>query len=71
MRIEAVTKKRHAILDKATLLEKGIKIPGPNKFMWTETKTTNYVWINYKFYLLFWDFFQQNMGFYYILIQIL
>jgi hypothetical protein len=25
--VEAVAKRRHAILDKATLLEKGIKIP--------------------------------------------
>jgi hypothetical protein len=25
-------------LDKATLLEKGIKILDPNRFMWTQTK---------------------------------
>jgi hypothetical protein len=25
-------------------------------------KTTNFIWIKYKVYL-FWDFFQQNMGF--------
>jgi hypothetical protein len=36
--VEAVAKKRHAILDKATLLEKHIKIPEPKHFMWTPTK---------------------------------
>jgi hypothetical protein len=25
-------------MDKATLLEKGIKIPNPERFMWTQTK---------------------------------
>jgi hypothetical protein len=31
-------KKRCAILNKTTLLEKGIKIPNPERFMWTQTK---------------------------------
>ncbi len=35
---KVVAKRRHAILDKATLLEKGIKIPNPEHFMWTQTK---------------------------------
>jgi DNA-directed RNA polymerase subunit RPC12/RpoP len=30
-----VVKRRHAIMDKATLLEKGIKILDPERFMWT------------------------------------
>jgi hypothetical protein len=33
--VEVVIKKKRAILDKATLLEKGIKIPNPEHFMWT------------------------------------
>jgi hypothetical protein len=33
-----VAKRRCAILDKATLLKKGIKIPDPKQFMWTQTK---------------------------------
>jgi hypothetical protein len=32
---EVVTKKRHAIPDKARLLEKGIKILDHERFMWT------------------------------------
>ncbi len=37
--VEATTKRRCAILDRATFLEKGIKIPNPERFMWTnETK---------------------------------
>jgi len=32
---KVVTKKRHAILDKTTLLEKGIKILDIDQFMWT------------------------------------
>jgi hypothetical protein len=35
---KAIAKKRHAILDKATLMKKGIKIPNPERFMWTQTK---------------------------------
>ncbi len=35
---KAVAKKRCAILDRATLLKKGIKIPKPKQFMWTQTK---------------------------------
>jgi hypothetical protein len=31
----AIAKKRCTILDRATLLKKGIKIPDPNQFMWT------------------------------------
>jgi hypothetical protein len=31
---EVVAKKRYAVLDKATLLEKGIKILDFNRFMW-------------------------------------
>jgi hypothetical protein len=33
--VEAVAKRRRAILDKATLLEKGIKILDLKRFMWT------------------------------------
>jgi len=33
-----VVKRRHAILSRATLLEKGIKIPNPKHFMWTQMK---------------------------------
>lgn len=36
--LKTITKKRCAILDKATLLEKGIKIPNLKQFMWTQTK---------------------------------
>jgi ribosomal protein L32E len=32
---KVVMKRKHAILDKATLLEKGIKISNPDQFMWT------------------------------------
>jgi hypothetical protein len=32
---KVVKKKRHAILEITTLLEKGIKIPNPQRFMWT------------------------------------
>jgi len=35
---EAVAKRKCVILDKATLLEKGIKILDPEQFMWTQTK---------------------------------
>ncbi len=35
-------KKRRTILDKATLLEKGIKIPDPERFVWTQTKQNYY-----------------------------
>jgi hypothetical protein len=38
---EAIVKKRHVILDKATFLEKGIKILDPEQFMWTQTKQNN------------------------------
>ncbi len=33
--LEVVLKRRHAILDRATFLEKGIKILDPDQFMWT------------------------------------
>ncbi len=33
-----VAKRRCAILYRATLLEKGIKIPDPDRFMWTQAK---------------------------------
>jgi hypothetical protein len=33
-----VAKRRCAILDRATLLEKGIKIPDLKHFMWTQMK---------------------------------
>jgi hypothetical protein len=36
--VEAIVKRRHAIRDKATLLEKGIEIPNPKHFMWTQMK---------------------------------
>jgi hypothetical protein len=36
--VEAVAQKRRAILDKVTLLEKGIKIPNLERFMWTQMK---------------------------------
>jgi len=36
--LKTITKKRCAILNKATLLEKGIKIPNPKQFIWTQTK---------------------------------
>jgi hypothetical protein len=32
---KVVVKKRRIILDKTTLLEKGIKIPNHEQFMWT------------------------------------
>jgi len=35
---EAVAKRRHIVLDKVTILEKGIKILDPDRFMWTQTK---------------------------------
>ncbi len=36
--LEVIAKKRHAIMDKTTLLKKSIKIPNPERFMWTQTK---------------------------------
>jgi hypothetical protein len=36
--LKIITKRRCAILDKTTLMEKGIKIPNPERFMWTQTK---------------------------------
>jgi hypothetical protein len=36
--VEAVAKRRRAILDKATLLEKRIKISNLERFMWTQMK---------------------------------
>ncbi len=33
--MEVVMKKRYAIINRATLLEKGIKIPDPKCVMWT------------------------------------
>jgi hypothetical protein len=35
---EIVVKRISTILDKTTLMEKGIKIPNPKRFMWTQTK---------------------------------
>jgi len=35
---EVVAKRRCLVLDKVTLLEKGIKIPNLEQFMWTQTK---------------------------------
>jgi hypothetical protein len=35
---KAVVKRRHVILDKPTLLKKGIKIPDLERFMWTYIK---------------------------------
>lgn len=32
--LDVVEKKRHAIMDKATLLAKHIRIPDPEQFMW-------------------------------------
>ncbi len=36
--LETIMKRRCAILDKVTILEKGIKIPDPERFIWTQTK---------------------------------
>jgi len=36
--VKIVTMRRRAILGKATLLEKGIKIPDLERFMWTQMK---------------------------------
>jgi hypothetical protein len=36
--VEIIMKRRCAILDKTTLLEKGIKILNPKCFMWTQMK---------------------------------
>jgi hypothetical protein len=33
--VEVIAKRRHTILDRVTLLEKGIKILDPERFMWT------------------------------------
>jgi hypothetical protein len=38
---EAIVKRRRAILEKTTLLEKGIQILDPEQFMWTQTKQNN------------------------------
>ncbi len=38
---KGVMKKRCIILDRATFLEKGIKILDPKCFMWTQTKQNN------------------------------
>jgi len=35
---EVAMKKRCGILNRVTLLEKGIKIPNPEHFMWTQMK---------------------------------
>jgi hypothetical protein len=35
---KAIANKRRVILDKATLMENGIKIPDLDRFMWTYTK---------------------------------
>jgi len=39
--VEAVMKRRRIILNKIKLLEKGIKILEPKRFMWTQTKQNN------------------------------
>ncbi len=36
--MKAVANRKHTILDRTTLLEKGIKIPDLKLFMWTQTK---------------------------------
>ncbi len=36
--LEVIVKRRCPILDKATLMEKGIKIPNLDRFMWTQKK---------------------------------
>ncbi len=36
--LDVVAKKRHAIMDKATLLEKHIRIPDLEQFMWIQTE---------------------------------
>ncbi len=36
--LEVVAKRRHLIVDKVTLLEKGIKILDLDQFMWTQVK---------------------------------
>jgi hypothetical protein len=33
--VKIVVKRRRTILDKATLMDKGIKIPNLERFMWT------------------------------------
>ncbi len=38
--VEMVVKRRRAILDKATLLEKGIKVPNLKRFIWTQRNKT-------------------------------
>ncbi len=35
---KVIVKRRHTILDKVTLLEKSIKIPNLDQFMWIQTK---------------------------------
>ncbi len=35
---KAIAKRRHVILNRTTLLKKGIKILNPKWFMWTQTK---------------------------------
>ncbi len=39
--LEVVAKRKCAILDKVTLLEKGIKFSNPKRFMWIQTKQNN------------------------------
>jgi len=34
--VESIVNKRRTILNRATFLEKGIKIPNPEHFMWIE-----------------------------------
>jgi len=36
--VKKIEKRRHAILDIVTLLEKGIKTPNLKHFMWTQMK---------------------------------
>jgi hypothetical protein len=39
--VEAVEKRICTILNRVTLLETNIKIPNPERFMWTQTKQNN------------------------------
>ncbi len=36
--MKKIEKRRHAILDRVTLLQKGIKTPNLKHFMWTQMK---------------------------------
>jgi hypothetical protein len=45
--MEVIAKRRCAILDIVTLLEKGIKILDSERFMWTQTKQNNDKHVNW------------------------